>query len=356
MIGCIDEPSSHTIINSNTIVCKGWAYSESGIISIKIIIDDHEVGEADYGLPRTDVKKVYPQYAGIERSGFSFSQKIPLVRGSHKLKVMAIGRGGDTKKLGEVAFRYLKKGFVSDSLSPFFTRLFNQRKSERDTARRRISSKYLKGQGIEIGALHNPLVLSSAATVRYVDRLPLPELQKHYFDLNPDQMVKIDIIDNGETLSRIADSSLDFIIANHFLEHCENPIGTIRNHINKIRTGGVLYYAIPEMHATFDKDRSLTGFDHLVEDDIRGPEVSKKDHFAEWVTRIEKIEDQGEIARRVSSLMAMNYSIHYHVWDVGTIFQFWDRTNEYLGNSFTVSHFEHNVDEVITILKKRDRL
>ena len=50
--------------------------------------------------------------------------------------------------------------------------------------------------------------------------------------------------------------------------------------------------------------------------------------------------------------MAMNYSIHYHVWDIATGFQFLYKTNEYLGNSLYVLHFEQNENEIITLLKK----
>ena len=56
-----------------------------------------------------------------------------------------------------------------------------------------------------------------------------PELAQ--FDLVP-----VDIVDDGETLSSLEDSQLDFIIANHMLEHTENPLGAIRNHLRKIRS------------------------------------------------------------------------------------------------------------------------
>lgn len=244
---------------------------------------------------------------------------------------------------------------VFANVSSIFTRLFRKNIGliESLDARKRISFRYLKGEGIEIGALHNPLSTSDHAKVKYVDRLPSAELQKHYSDLNPHQMVKIDLIDNGEILSTIADNSLDFIIANHFLEHCENPIGTIRNHLKKIKTGGVLYYAIPEKTYTFDKECSLTEFDHLIEDDTHGPAISRKDHFCEWVTFVEKTQDHNAIDTRVSVLMAMNYSIHYHVWDIRTGFQFLYKINEYLDNPFNVLHFEQNENEIISVLQKK---
>ena len=99
--------------------------------------------------------------------------------------------------------------------------------------RRALSDKYLTGQGIEIGALHYPLEVGEQVSVRYVDRLSSEELRPLYTELREFPLVPIDIIDDGEKLSRIEDESLDFIIANHMLEHCENPLGTIRNHLRQ---------------------------------------------------------------------------------------------------------------------------
>jgi len=52
--------------------------------------------------------------------------------------------------------------------------------------------------------------------------------------------------------------------------------------------------------------------------------------------------------------MAMNYSIHFHVWDARSFINFLDRTRAYLGNTFDVEHFSVNGAEIVAILKKRD--
>ena len=97
------------------------------------------------------------------------------------------------------------------------------------------ATKYLVGQGIEVGALHQPLWTSERASVRYVDRLDVPALRRHYPELGALELVKVDIVDDGEKLSSLPDGQFDFIIANHMIEHTENPLGTIRNHLRKIR-------------------------------------------------------------------------------------------------------------------------
>jgi SAM-dependent methyltransferase len=219
--------------------------------------------------------------------------------------------------------------------------------------RKKISFRFLKGKGIEIGALHDPLPVKDNAHVTYVDYLSLEDLKKRYQELDTSKFVKVDLIDNGEVLSTIADNSLDFIIANHFLEHCENPIGTIKNQLKKIKPGGYLYYAIPDKNLTFDKIRPLTNFVHIVNDHIHGSSISRREHFYEWVSLLENHEGMTAINDRVNVLMETNYSIHFHVWDIETIFQFLLQANEYLIYPFRVVHFEQYGIEIIAVLQKK---
>jgi SAM-dependent methyltransferase len=146
--------------------------------------------------------------------------------------------------------------------------------------RQRVSHKFIRGNGVEIGALHDPLWVSPEANVRYVDIMTMAEASQIFPSLSG--LVNPDIIDDGETLSTIDDESLDFIIANHFLEHCINPLGTMRNHLAKLKSGGVLYYAVPNKDLTFDKERAITSFEHLLKDDREGGEVSKRVHYLDY--------------------------------------------------------------------------
>jgi hypothetical protein len=79
-----------------------------------------------------------------------------------------------------------------------------------------LSKKYRRGSGLEIGALNNPLRLFNGANVLYVDRKAVDELRSEFPQLKDSSLVDIDIIDDGERLNTIEDSSVDFVIANHF--------------------------------------------------------------------------------------------------------------------------------------------
>ena len=87
-----------------------------------------------------------------------------------------------------------------------------------------IAATFLRGTGIEIGALHEPLIVPRRVTVRYVDRMRSPQLRHQYPELSRADLVDVDIVDDGELLATIPDGSQDFVVANHFIEHCQDPI------------------------------------------------------------------------------------------------------------------------------------
>lgn len=220
--------------------------------------------------------------------------------------------------------------------------------------RTELTTRYLVGEGIEIGALHEPVAVPAAAHVRYVDRLPLARLREHYPELADRPLVNVDIIDDGEILSTIPDRSLDFVIANHMLEHCENPLAAVRNHFRKIRVGGVLYYAVPDKRFSFDRDRPITLAQHFVDDDRLGPAHSRDAHFEEWARLVMKIGDAQQLQDTVAQLKTLNYSIHFHVWDFDSFLDFVDLVrDENPALDFDWSHIELNYSEIVSIFTKR---
>lgn len=178
-----------------------------------------------------------------------------------------------------------------------------------------LSHQYIKGEGIEIGALHNPLpVKKSQAVVRYVDRMSEKDLRIQYPELAGLPLVEVHYLADGELLESIKDGSQDFVIANHFIEHCQNPILAIQNMIRVLKVGGVVFMAVPDKRYTFDKPRDVTPLQHIVEDYKNGPEASKEQHFREWVKTFNADKDEAFIADEAIKLMKFDYSIHFHVW------------------------------------------
>ncbi len=215
-----------------------------------------------------------------------------------------------------------------------------------------IANKYLKGDGIEIGALHSPLKVPPSVRVKYVDRMTTPDLRKQYPELNALNLVDIDITDDGERLDSIQGSTQDFVIANHFIEHCQNPLMTLSNMFRVLKQDGILYLTVPDKRFTFDIDRPVTPLDHIWRDFEEGGEWSRRQHFEEWVRLVNKVEDTAEVEKRVDELIGIDYSIHFHAWTQLEMLEFILALNRKLGLRFDVEFLFKNGEECIFILRK----
>lgn len=217
--------------------------------------------------------------------------------------------------------------------------------------RRFIANKFLKGEGIEIGALHLPLEVPRAAKVKYVDRLTPEELRKHYPELSELPLVHPDIIDDGQKLEKIPDASQDFVIANHFVEHAPDPLGTVANMFRVLRKDGVLFLALPDKRFTFDADRPVTPLEHIIRDHREGPGWSLRGHYEEWARLVSKKEG-AEAEKLALELMEMDYSIHFHVWSPIEMLEAVTFLKTGMGLAFDVELFCQNSGECIFILRK----
>jgi SAM-dependent methyltransferase len=187
----------------------------------------------------------------------------------------------------------------------------------RDSVKRRRLSAWLQGDGIEIGALHNPLPLPPGARVRYVDHLPEAELRKHYPELDGQAFAPVTIIGSAQDLTMVGDASVDFVVANHLLEHLEDPVAGLKEFERVLRPDGVVYLALPDKRRTFDRDRELTPVQHLLDEHRKGAEANRGQHYLDWATRVDKKDDA-----HAAALLAKGYSIHFHVWRADTFLDF----------------------------------
>jgi SAM-dependent methyltransferase len=221
------------------------------------------------------------------------------------------------------------------------------------STRRELAARFLIGDGIEIGALDSPLPVSAKARARYVDRVSVAQLRAYYPELGDRELTEPDLIEDGELLPTIASGSLDFIIANHMLEHCENPLGTLRTHLDRIRAGGVLFYAIPDKRQCFDHARPLTSFEHLLQDDVDGGMQSRWSHYLEWAVHVNGLNEPAAAEENARANMNNAYSIHFHVWDPDAFLRFLRSAQGYLQVPFAIEHFRENGTEAIAILRKQ---
>jgi SAM-dependent methyltransferase len=220
-------------------------------------------------------------------------------------------------------------------------------------ARWDLASRHLRGEGLEIGALDKPLRLPRSASARYVDHLDGAGLREHYPELEGLPLVDVEVVDDGETLATVADASVDFIVANHFMEHTQDPIGTLKHHLRVLRPGGILYLAIPDKRRTFDRPRPVTPLEHVVRDHLEGPEGSRHEHYLEWAQEVSRVLNDVPdhlVADDAATLEAAGYSIHFHVWTPLA----WLRLVEWVGRTepLDLVACAQNGHEFISVLRK----
>ena len=187
-------------------------------------------------------------------------------------------------------------------------------------------------------------------TVRYLDRMDCTGLRSHYPELATETLVEVDIVDDGETLSSQLDSSADFVIANHFIEHTQDPLGAIANHLRVLTPGGFHYLAVPHRRRTFDADRQPTSMER-VRDHREGPGWSRPIHQEEWARLVDKV-PAAEVAARVQELEQADYSIHFHVWAPREFRALLEYARSEMQLPFVIETLRPNGYEFIAILRR----
>jgi predicted SAM-dependent methyltransferase len=186
-----------------------------------------------------------------------------------------------------------------------------------------VLARHLRGRGIEIGALWKKFPVPRSARVYYVDRFPNADLRQHYTEVSS-KLVSPDVVADGTQLP-FPSRSLDFVIASHVLEHLPFPLAALRHWYDVLRPCGVLLLKIPDKRYTFDVKRERTTLQHLIAED-HAAGFNKQAHFEDWVEHVVgRPRASSEFDQEVQSLLASDYSIHYHAWvddDVGEIVQY----------------------------------
>jgi SAM-dependent methyltransferase len=234
-------------------------------------------------------------------------------------------------------------------------------------ARSTFAAHFLFGEGLEIGPLHLPLTMPPHVKVRYVDRMKVDELRREYPELEQWNLTRVDVVDDGELLATIAPESQDFIVANHFLEHCENPISTIETHLGKLKPGGVLFYAVPDKRFTFDFRRPVTPLEHMAGDYENGPESSRAQHYDEWTRLVideespsvgtaEQASSEEWAAAKARELEVAKYSIHMHVWTQAEFLRLMLECRQRFDDAFDIEAAARQGIEFMVVLRKQGPL
>jgi SAM-dependent methyltransferase len=214
-----------------------------------------------------------------------------------------------------------------------------------------VARGWLRGRGLEIGALDAPFPLPSSAAATYVDRLPVAELRHHYPEIAADALVAVDVVDDAETLQTIASSSQDFVIASHVLEHCEDALAALASWVRVLKPGGAAVVVVPDKRFTFDAGRPTTSLAHLVADHAEGAGRSREQHYLEWVTLVEGVAAD-RARQRAGELQQSGYRIHFHVWDLAAFAELLAHCAGPGGLPARVARLSRNRSENVALLVK----
>jgi SAM-dependent methyltransferase len=117
-------------------------------------------------------------------------------------------------------------------------------------------------RGLEIGALHHPILSKAKAHVFYVDHADTTALAETYVGHDEvDDIAEVDFVWNDRSLIDVVGTTapFDFVIASHVIEHVPNPVGWLQEVAEVLGPGGILSLAIPDKRYSFDARRGVTG-------------------------------------------------------------------------------------------------
>jgi hypothetical protein len=114
--------------------------------------------------------------------------------------------------------------------------------------------------------------------------------------------------------------------------------------------------AVPNHDYTFDRSRPATHLSHLWSDYEGRPEWTRERHFQEFARGMSAVYHPGrseaEILEDAARLLAQDYSIHCHVWEVDSWIGFISSLRERFG--FRIECILRHLEEIITVLAKTE--
>lgn len=155
-----------------------------------------------------------------------------------------------------------------------------------------LAKRLLEGlSGIEIGgSSHNPFGLQRCWNVDWtadwsVNRSAAQEQRRAGCE-----PLRVDVVAEGDLLP-FRDSSLDYVLSSHVLEHVWDPIGALKDWVRILKPAGVIFAIIPHRdRAGLDAGRPRTPLEELIaRHEGRSPRPADREgergtHHSVWVT------------------------------------------------------------------------
>ena len=125
-----------------------------------------------------------------------------------------------------------------------------------------IAARFLKGNGLEVGAGSRPFPVPADVQITYGDIRDRRTLETYFNTNNIQAGNEID----AQTFAGLETNRFDFVISAHVIEHLLDPVGSIIQAIRILKPGGILILVVPDMRETFDCNRPETSLEHALRD------------------------------------------------------------------------------------------
>jgi Methyltransferase domain len=131
---------------------------------------------------------------------------------------------------------------------------------------------FQSSRGVEVGALHAPIVSKSDGPVIYVDYAPTETLRANlrHPGVRPSDVVEVDVVWGERPLREQIGEPVDYVVASHVIEHVPDVIGWLLELHDAMKPDGTLGLAVPDRRYTFDIYRPSSGLGEMIEAHLRG--------------------------------------------------------------------------------------
>ena len=130
--------------------------------------------------------------------------------------------------------------------------------------------------------------------------------------------VGFQFISEASNLNEVSDGKYDFLIASHCLEHCANALKTVEEWCRVVKKGGAILLVLPDKRFTFDHNRNVTTFDHLLDDYKNQIDETDLTHLPEILKLHDLTRDAAGTLEQFEKRSLDNFNnrcLHQHVFD-----------------------------------------
>jgi SAM-dependent methyltransferase len=234
-----------------------------------------------------------------------------------------------------------------------------------DDSGREYLARELHGHGVEFGPGCKPLKLGPfVSSIRYCDahdRAGFRELFPEVGGLVEQFPDPIDFrlhFDREPFVDRIGRGSLDFVVANHLLEHLVNPIRFLEQCYEVLAPDGLLFLGLPDKRCIFDRDRRRTPLSDLLARYEAGAKEVSDEQIAEFVNQVDRPAEPlrpGDAERSAEFAWHRIRSIHVNVWVLDDVLELFTYLGRRMGMPWALYDGAIGEGEFLLLFRKTDR-